>query len=296
MIGPLTNDEEERAYAKWEQEKRELRYKDPEAFKQRMDKDLEYWKILDKKIDEEIAREKYPDPTPEQIITETPPLPELNPSKFRIERGNDEIAMWLRAGRESGHINETMIGINLIDYQCPMSYESVLPCGKQFNSFQDLFHHFKNEHYDERYILRQAKELWYNSCIRNIGKNTSDNEKKAIRHMAANPSPGDLEDYIKILKNRSEWKDIAYGMLQQCFVYEANNKGRRTRAKYEKRAAVTYRFQKTYGLITSQIWRIFDIYSITKTRQIIYDGLMVDHGKKEENLPAWMQRALKQSQ
>ena len=33
-----------------------------------------------------------------------------------MERGNDEIAMWLRQGRESGHLDETVIGIALIEY------------------------------------------------------------------------------------------------------------------------------------------------------------------------------------
>lgn len=246
----------------------------------------------DNNEDEEIPEDK--------IIVESPPLPELDVSKFGIERGNDEIAMWLKQGRESGHLDETVIGIALMKYNCPMLYEDEYPCNVWKETWNELFHHFKNTHYNEEAELNYAKHSFYLFYVSiNIHPKTSDAEEKRIRKRASEPTPHDLKPYLSRAKNRLKWRDTAYAMLQECFIYEANiidsaeytGPTKQNRLKSKKRHAVLYRMQKVYGLTTSQISKIFD-QPIHIARRNIHTGMMYEHGNNEKNLPEWMQRVL----
>lgn len=252
----------------------------------------EFSDALDAKIEEDLKKERKP--KPEEIIKEKPPLPELDVIKFAMERGNDEIALWLRQGQESGFLDETMIGIALMRYNCPMVYEPEYSCiFESGNSWKDLFHHFKNIHYNEDANIRHAKHLFYDHLVRTfINDKTTLPERKRVEREAENPTELQLKPYLEHVEKRLKWRDTAYAMLQECFVYEANRYGHSNSPKAKKRAAVLYRFQKVYGLTTKQITKIFKL-PLSDTRKLIYSGMMYEHGNSEKNLPKWMQNALK---
>jgi len=277
-----------------EYEKRRKSWVDEyEAKKKESDRISEWSKEIDEKIEKEMQQQE---PKPEEIISENPPLPELDVIKFAMEKGNDEIALWLRHGKESGYLSETIIAIALMKYNCPMLYEDEYSCLFQSNSWKELFHHFKDMHYTEEAKIRHAKHLFYKIHTSRITSKTTEPEKQRIENEALNPTPNQLKEHLEHVENRTKWRDIAYAMLQECFVYEANTSKHRklTSAKLQKKTAVLYRMQKTYGLTTGHIAKMFKL-SVANTRGLIYSGMMHTHGNDEKNLPTWMQNALKQS-
>jgi len=275
-----------------------LRRKQELADKKQGEKTLMEWsEELDKVIEEKYG----PDPpttAPDKIIEEIPPLPELNTIKFPIKQGDPEKAMWIRHGTISGHLTEVMIGIAIIEMYCPMARNEVA-CPARASTFKELFLHFKNAHYGEKAMIADARQLYYDLTVSAIQKDTPPQVIQDIVQRASNPTFQQLQTHINHVKNRTEsWRNIAYAMLQECFVYEANSrrlKGRGSRPQYDKRASVCYKMQKVYGLTTSQISKMFDR-TQSAMRQVITDGLMLEHGNKDDNLPAWMQRALKKQE
>jgi|GEM_PF-4534703 len=272
----------------WQHERKKY-WEEKDKQKNRLEK-------LSKEIDEII--DKDIDQVPEdKVIVENPPLPELDVIKFAMEKGNDEIAMWLREGRESGFLDETMIGIALMKYECPMIFEPEYSCLVKKETWKELFHHFKDMHYNKEAELRHAKHLFYEYWMSTFTNDkTTPQERARVKREAENPEPHQLERHLEHVKNRLTWRDTAYAMLQECFVFEANsnytgNSGPNS-AKTKKRAVVLYKFQKIYGLTTKQIAKIFD-YTIENTRKNIYSGMMHEHGNNDKNLPQWMQNVLK---
>ena len=103
-----------------------------------------------------------------------------------------------------------------------MLYEDEYPCHVWKENWNELFHHFKNVHYNEEAEIRQARQLFYEYYVStNISSKTSEAEEKENKKKSIKFTSGELESRLKHVKNRLKWRDTLM-QRSRCFIYEAN--------------------------------------------------------------------------
>lgn len=235
------------------------------------------------------------------------------------------MAYWYRE-YPSLHI-EARICILIEHYLCPAcnweasfiwgwrGYEpdSDLP---RYNSNHDLFLHFKAEHYSQEAMIKYAKRLIYER----IGAFLTHDEDSFCRRQALEldnnfeqflyesrltwferltkikiDPPDELIQRVidKYFSRKSDRINKTFGIIQDCVIFESVY-NKRSKFAADRRASALYHLSKSYLLPDKLIQKLLHTgHSLPMIRKIVTQGMMLNYGNKDENLPEWMQKVLK---
>ena len=173
----------------------------------------------------------------------------------QVERGNDEVAFWLRSSGRNNY-NEIFIAVQLMHKCCPHSQR----CKYQISAADAVFH-------------KKGSKSW------NLWQEELKHPFKALyEHF--------LNHYDPEQQGHEEFENVAYAMLQQFVILETNRrKGRRGPHSplADRAASAIHEIIKTFGIPTQLVTNI-----LGTTYRYIADHYYRGIYLSKEGIPEWV--------